>query len=158
MADIVTQHNIGALVDAVYASAAAAAVAAGSGDAATTTGKTIDRMALGSSMPRSALFSTLFDATLASGKTLAIAYAVQDSADGTNWSDYQTSAAAKVVGTGPSGGGAVAGQFNVQCDLNSARRYVRFNSNQDLNATGTDTSVTRSVAVLAGFDRLPSPN
>ncbi|WP_292235260.1 hypothetical protein, partial [Mesorhizobium sp.] len=142
----------------VYASAAAAATAAGSGDAATTTGVTIDRMSF-ASLPRSALFSTLFDATLASGKTLSIAaYAVQDSADGTNWSDYQTSAAAVVVGTGPSGGGAVKGQFNVQCDLNSARRYVRFNTNQDLNATGTDTSVTRSVAVLGGFDRLPSPN
>lgn len=157
MGDQVTQHNIGAIVDAVYASAAAAATAAGSGDAATTTGKTIDRQALGSSMPRSALFSTLFDATLASGATLSLAYAVQDSPDGTNWSDYQTGASA-VVATGPSGGGAKAGQSNVQCDLNSARRYVRFNSFQDLSAAGTDTSVTRSVAVLAGFDRLAAPN
>lgn len=153
----VTQHNIGFLVDALYASAAAAATAAGTGDAATTTGKTIDRQALGASMPRSALFSTLFDATLASGKTLSLAYAVQDSPDGTNWSDYQTGASA-VVSTGPSGGGAVAGQFNVQSDLNSARRFVRYNSAPDLNATGTDTAVTRSVAVLGGFDRLPSPN
>lgn len=152
-----TQHNIGFLVDALYASAAAAAVAAGSGDAATTTGKTIDRQSLGASMPRSALFSTLYDATLASGKTLSLAYAVQDSADGVTFADYQTGASA-VAATGPSGGGAVAGQFNVQSDLNSAKRFIRYNTAQDLNATGTDTSVTRSVAVLGGFDRLPSPN
>lgn len=154
----VIQHNIGAVVDIVYASAAAAATAAGTGDNTTTTGTTIDRQGLtNGSMPRSALFSTLFDATLASGATLSIGYAVQDSPDGSNWSDYQT-AAKVVVGTGPSGGGAVKGQFNIQVDLNSARRYVRYNSLQDLSAGGTDTSVTRSAAVLGGFDRLPSPN
>jgi hypothetical protein len=157
MADQVTQHNIGAMIDAVYASAAATAVAAGSGDAATTTGTTIDRMGLAGAMPRSALFCTLFDATLASGKTLSVGYAVQDSADGTTFADYQTATAA-VVATGANGGSVAAGKLNVQCDLNSARRYVRYNTFQDLNATGTDTSVTRSVAVLGGFDKLPSPN
>jgi len=158
MSDVLIQHNIGAVVDVVRASAAAAATAAGAGDATTTTGVTIDRAGLSNgSLPNSALFSTVYDATLASGKTLSIGYAVQDSADGSTWADYQTGAGV-VVGTGPSGGGAVAGQLNVQVDLGSARRYVRFNSYPDLNAAGTDTAVTRSVAVLAGFDRLAAPN
>lgn len=158
MADQITQHNIGAIVDVVYASAAASAVAAGTGDATTTTGTTIDRMGFSNgSMPRSALASFVYDATLASGKTLSIAYAVQDSADGSTWADYQT-AAGSVVATGPSGGGAVKGVLNIQVDLNSARRYVRVNSNPDLNASGTDTAVTRSVWVMGGFDRLAAPN
>ena len=151
------QHNIGAMIDVVRASAAAAALAGGTGDATTTTGTTLDRMAYGGSMPRSALFSVLYDATLASGKTLSIGYAIQDSADNSNWSDYQTATYA-VVATGASGGSVAAGQLNIQCDLGSARRYTRINSNPDLNATGTDTAVTRSVAALGGFDRLVAPN
>lgn len=156
MGDIVLQRNVGALGALKNISAAAAATAGGSGDATTTTGTTIDRAAdfLSGSMPDSAVFAALFDATLASGATLSIGYAVQDSADGTNWSDYQTATYA-VVGTGPSGGGAVSGQLEVDVDLSSAREYVRFNTNPDLSAAGTDTAVTRSAGFFAGFDRLP---
>lgn len=159
MSNIALQRNIGAFVDCVRASAAASAVAAGSGDATTTTGTTIDREALSNgATPESALFSLIYDATLASGKTLSVGYAVQDSADNSAWADYQTPAASVVVATGASGGSVAAGQFNVQANLRSARRYVRFNSFPDLNNTATDTAVTRAVAVLGGFDRLPSPN
>ena len=158
MADMVNVHNIGAVVDVVRASAAASALAAGTGDATTTTGATIDRMGFSNgSMPRSMLASVIYDATLASGKTLSIAYAVQDSADASTWADYQTAAAA-VVATGASGGSVAAGQLNVQVDLNSARRYVRVNSLPDLSNTATDTAVTRSVVALSGFDRHPAPN
>jgi hypothetical protein len=159
MSNIALQRNIGAFVDCVRASAASAATAGGSGDATTTTGTTIDREALSNgSMPDSALFSLIYDATLASGKTLSVSYSVQDSADGSTFADYQTPAASVIVATGASGGGVVAGQFNVQANLRSARRYVRFNSFPDLSNTATDTAVTRAVAVLGGFDRLPSPN
>src|SRR5882757_9490075 len=127
MADQVTQHNIGAIVDVMSASAAASALAAGSGDATTTIGITIDRQGLATgSMPRSALFAILFDATLAAGATLSLGYAVQDSADNSAWSDYQTAAAA-VVATAGSGGSVAHGQLNIQVDLNSARRYIRIN-------------------------------
>jgi hypothetical protein len=157
MADIVTQKNIGAMIDVVRASAAASAVAAGSGDATTTTGATIDRMGYGGSMPSSALFSVIYDATLASGKTLSIGYAVQHSPDNSSWADYQTATYA-VVATGASGGSVAAGEFNVAVNLNNANRYVRINYNPDLNASGTDTNVTRAVAAIAGFDRLPASN
>ena len=157
MADIVIQKNIGAMVDIVRASAAASAVAAGTGDATTTTGSTIDRMGYGGSMPRSALFSVIYDATLASGKTLSMGYAVQNSPDNSTWTDYQTATYA-VVATGATGGSVAAGEFNIQVDLNNASRYIRINSNPDLNASGTDTAVTRAVAALGGFDRLPASN
>jgi hypothetical protein len=155
MSDIVLQRDVASLGALKYLAAAAAAIAASTGDAATTTGSTINRFGFsGGGIPGAAVMGVAYDATLGSGKTLSIGYAVQDSPDGTNWSDYQTATYA-VVATGPSGGGAVSGLLEVGVNLSSARQYVRFNSNPDLSATGTDTAVTRSVGFFAGFDRLP---
>lgn len=154
MSDIVLQRDVGSLGSLKRLSASASAVAAGTGDAATTTGATVDRMGFSSgSMPNTLAAAIIYDATLASGKTLSIGYAAQDSADGSNWSDYQTATYA-VVATGPSGGGAVSGEMEISVNLTSARRYVRLNSNPDLNAAGTDTAVTRAAGFFAGFDRL----
>jgi len=158
MGDIVQQRNIGALGDLLRLSDNTAATAGGTGDAASVTGLTVDREGFaGGSLPDSALMSVLYEATLASGKTLSIAYAVQDSADNSNWSDFQTGAAA-VAATGPSGGGTVKSEFNVQVNLRSARRYVRFNYNPDLSATGTDTAVAVAAGFFGGFDRLVASN
>lgn len=155
MADIVLQRDVGSLGSLKRLSAASAATAAGAGDASTTTGATIDRMGFSSgSMPGDLAGAVIYDATLASGQTLSLGYAVQDSADGANFSDYQTATYA-VVATGPSGGGAVSGSFEVGVNLSSARRYVRFNYATDLSATGTDTAVARAVGFFAGSDRLP---
>jgi len=155
MADIVLQRDVASLGSLKYLSAASAATAAGSGDSATTTGASIDRFAFsGAGVPNALAAGVVYDATLASGKTLSFGYAVQDSADNSNWSDFQTGTYA-VVATGPSGGGAVAGVFEVGVNLGSARRYTRFNYATDLSATGTDTAVGRAVGFLAGFDRLP---
>jgi hypothetical protein len=155
MADIVLQRDVGSLGSLLRLSVAASALAAGTGDATSTTGLTIDRMAFSSgAMPGDLAAAVVYEATLGSGKTLSIGYAAQDSADGTNWSDYATATYA-VVATGPSGGGAVGGQLEVGVNLSSARRYVRFDFNPDLSATGTDTAVARAVGFFAGFDRLP---
>lgn len=155
MADIVLQRDVGSLGSLKRLSAAASATAAGTGDSTTTTGATIDRAAFpGGSMPNTLAAAIAYEATLGSGKTLSFGYAVQDSADGANWSDYQTATYA-VVATGPSGGGAVAGQFEVSVNLSSARRYTRFNHAPDLSATGTDTAQARAVGFFAGFDRFP---
>lgn len=161
MGDIVQQRNIGAVGDLLRLSDQASATAGGTGDATTVTGYTIDRMKIGSSgsagsMPLSALVAVLFAATLASGKTLSVTFDVQDSPDGTNFSDYQTAAAA-VVATGPSGGGAVTGQAVLQVSLTSARRYVRLLFVPDLSATGTDTATAIGAAFVGGFDRLAAP-
>lgn len=157
MSDIVTQRNIGALGDLVRLTDHGTSTAAGTGDAASITGLTIDREGFSNGMPLSALMGVIYEATLASGKTLSIGYAVQDSPDGSNWSDYQT-ATYQVVSTGGSGGSTNKGEFNVQVNLSSARRYVRFNYNPDLNATGTDTSYSDGVGFLGGWDRLAAPN
>lgn len=157
MTDIVSQHNIAGMGDLKRLADHGTSTAASTGDATTVTGLTIDRMGFNNgSMPRSALMGVLYEATLGSGKTLSIGYAVQDSADNSAWSDYQTATYA-VVATGPSGGGVVKSDFNVAVDLNSARRYTRFNYNPSCSATGTDTTYSDAAGFFAGFDRLPAP-
>lgn len=155
MNTIVLQRDVAALGLLLRLSTGASATAGGTGDATSVTGLTIDRFANGSPMGVMDA-GVAYEATLASGATLSIGSAVQDSADGTNWSDYQT-AAAVVAATGPSGGGAVGGMFDLgSINLSSARRYVRVNIKPDLSATGTDTASLRSVGFGAGFDRLPN--
>lgn len=155
MSDIVLQRDVGSLGALKRLSAEATATAGGAGDSSTTTGSTIDRMGFSSgAMPNSLAFGVLFDATLETGKTLSVGYAVQDSADGATWADYATATYAAVA-TGSTAASVVAGQFEASVNLKSARRYVRANFAVDLSATGTDTAVARAVGFFAGFDRLP---
>ena len=156
MAGILLQHNVASLGDLIRLADQSTATAAGSGDATTVTGITIDRQGFSTgSMPRSAVFGVLWEATLTTAKTLSIGYAVQDSTDNSTWTDYLTATYA-VVANG-SNGLTPKGNFNVAVDLNSAKRYVRFNSNPDLSATGTDTYYATSAGFVAGFDRLAAP-
>jgi hypothetical protein len=158
MADIVLQHNVGALGDLHRLTDHGTSTAGGTGDATTITGLTIDREGFGNgSLPNSALMGVIYEATLQSGQTLSIGYAVQDSADSSTWNDYQT-ATYGVVSTGASGGSTNKGQFNVQVSLTSARRYVRFNYNPKCSATATDTTYSDGVGFFGGFDRLAAPN
>lgn len=155
MSDIVLQRDVGSLGSLQRLSAASAATAGGSGDSATTTGATIDRRGFSSgAMPMSLDAAIVYDATLETGKTLSFGYAVQDSPDGSNWSDYQTATYAAVA-TGATAATVAAGQLEIGVNLGSAREFVRFNYATDLSATGTDTAVARAVGFFAGFDRLP---
>ena|SRR5579872_2903707 len=158
MSDIVLTRNVAALGDIKRLTDHGTSTAGGTGDATSITGLTIDREGFaGGSLPDSLLASVIFEATLASGATLSVGYAVQDSADNSSFADYQTATYA-VVATGPSGGGAVKGQFNVPVNLTSARRYTRFNYNPKCSSTGTDTTYSDGVGFFAGFDRLPASN
>lgn len=155
MSTIVLQRDVGSLGSLKRLSAASAATAGGSGDSATTTGATIDRMGFsGGSMPKTLAAALPYEATLATGKTLSFGYAVQDSADASNWSDYQTATYA-VVATGATAASAAAGELAIDVNLTSARRYIRLNYATDLSATQTDTAVARAVGFFAGFDRVP---
>lgn len=154
MSDLVLQRDVGSLGALKRLSAAASATAAGTGDSTTTTGATIDRFGFSNgSRPDSMAFGVAWDATLATGKTLSIGYAIQDSADGSNWSDYQTGTYA-AVGTGSTAASALSGMFEASVNLTSARQYLRGNFALDLSATQTDTAVARAVGFFAGFDRL----
>lgn len=156
--NIVLQRDVGAIGAILALSAASAATAGGAGDATTVTGRTIDRFALGAgSMPQDFNPAVVYEATLASGATIRIGYAIQDSADGSTWADYQTATYSAALATGPNGGGAVFGTFDIgSVSLTSARRYIRVNYNPDLSAGSIDTAVARAVGFFAGFDRLPN--
>jgi hypothetical protein len=158
MADINLVRNVGALGDILRLSDHATATAGGTGDATSTTGIAVDREGFSTgSLPLSMLASVVYEATLGSGNVLSIGYAVQHSADNSSWSDYQT-ATYTTVATGLSGGSVQKGAFNVQVNLTSAKRYVRFNFMPDLNRAGTDTGYYDAVGFIAGFDRHPAPN
>jgi hypothetical protein len=158
MGDIVQQRNIGALGDLKILSDRATSTAGGAGDGATVTGLSVDRQGFSNgSMPNSALIAVAFEATLASGKTLSIGYAVQDSADNSSWADFQTGAST-TASTGASGGSVSKSEFNVQVNLGSARRYIRFNYVPTCSATGTDTTYSEAVGFFAGTDRLAASN
>jgi hypothetical protein len=159
MADIVLQKNIAAYGDLVRLTDHSTATAASTGDATTVTGISIDRVgyfATGS-LPQSAEIGVIYEATVTSSKTVSFGYAVQHSTDNSNWTDYQT-ATYVVVATGTTGGSTFKGEFNVAVNLHNAYRYVRFNYNPDLSATGTDTLYADGVGFFAGFDLLPSSN
>jgi hypothetical protein len=154
--ETVLQRDVGSLGALKRLSAAASAVAAGTGDSTTVTGVTIDRMGFpNGSMPNSLALAFPWEAVLATAKTLSIGYAVQDSADNANWSDYQTATYA-VVATGSTAASAAAGELEVSVNLSSARRFIRANHALDLSATQTDTAASRAVGFFAGFDRLPA--
>jgi hypothetical protein len=158
MGDIVQQRNIGALGDLKILTDRATSTAGGAGDGTTVTGLSVDRQGFGNgSMPNSALVGVLFEATLQSGLTLSVGYAVQDSADNSTFADYQT-ATYTTAATGASGGSTVKGEFNVQLNLTSARRYIRFNYAPKCSATGTDTTYSEAVGFFAGTDRLAASN
>lgn len=157
MNTMVYKQNIAGLGELERLADHATAVAAGSGDATTVTGITINREGFNNGgLALSAAMGVAYEATLASGKTLSFAYAVQDSADSTNFSDFQTGAST-VAATGPSGGGVVKGCTNVPVNLTGARQYIRFNYQPDLSATGTDTMYGDAVGFFGGWDRLPPP-
>lgn len=157
MSDIVLQRDVASLGSLLRLSAAATATAGGTGDATTVTGATVDRFGVvPGSFPNVMNAGVVYEAVLASGATLSIGYAIQDSADGTTFSDYQTATAA-VVATGPSGGGTKSGVFDLgSINLSSARRYIRLNFYPDLSAANTDTAAFRAVGFSAGYDRLPA--
>jgi len=157
MSDIVLQRDVASLGALLRLGNGSSATAGGTGDATSVTGATIDRFSIGNgSMPNVANVGVIYDAVLASGATLSIGYAVQDSGDGATWADYQTATYA-VVATGPSGGGTKTGVFDIgSVNLSSARRYVRLNYMPDLSAANTDTASFRAIGFAAGYDRLPN--
>jgi hypothetical protein len=157
MADVVLQHDVADLGSIRILSAPDTLTAGGTGDATLVTGIALDRFNFANgSLPMSAEFAVLFDATLSVGKTLSITFDVQHSPDNTIWTDFQTQAAV-VVATGPTGGGTVVGQSSLGVDLTMANRYVRMNFTPDLSATSVDTAIVVGAGFFAGFDRLPAP-
>jgi hypothetical protein len=147
-------RDSGEFTKVAFALANSTAVAAGAGDNAEVNGATLDLLSYGTRF-RSAKLAVAVAATLASGETVTVAGQWQDSATGSSWSDYGSVVTAAVVGTGPSGGGAVSGVAELKVNLGGARRYVRCKATPNLSRAGTDTATLSGVYVLGGPDELP---
>lgn len=175
MGDIVLQKNIAALIDLKALNSSLSWTAGGASDSVTWTGLSIDRGGFGvgagglaaTPMPYSMDAVLYYQATLQSGKTLAVTFDLQSSPDNATWTDFATQTTTTIA-TGPSGNGTVNGVVRVQIpnvnapsnmpgiDLTNAQRYLRLNVLPHLSATGTDTAVIAAVGVFGGFDRLPA--
>ena len=143
------QRDIGAVIQPAVGGTYFTAVAAGSGDASEVAGPSIDRQGLGAHY-LSAKLCVPIAATLTSGKTVSFAGNWQGSSNDSDWTDYGTALAATVLGTGPSGGGAVAVVGEIDVDLSAAYRYVRVQYQVDLSHTGTDTATVGAATVVFG--------
>ena len=161
MTDMVQQFDIADVTAAAPASPNVSVTAGGAGNSAAVNGLAIDRFKYG--VATAVAFDVVFQGTLGAGNTLSItAAAIQDSADGETFDNFQpagtvTTVPAGVVATGPAGGGPVQGASRYGIDLRMARRFVRFVFTPQLSAATGDTATLTAVATFGGFDRLP-PN
>jgi hypothetical protein len=148
-------ENIGGKIAVARAGANTAVTAGGGGDNTAVTGVILDRAAFG--WPQSAVFAVPFTTTLAATQSLSLNTVVVQSGEASNLSDATTLASrANGIVASSVGGGTVTGVVELDVNLSTAGRYVRFNYTPDLSATGTDTAALSSVAVFGGAIRLPA--
>lgn len=134
----------GSTSTAVYALAFTNATAGGTGDNTEVDGATVNT-ATAPAQATGLQFVVQAMATLAEGKTLVITANLQDSANGSAWTDITTPAVILTL-TGGAGGSTETGTGVLACDLAVARQYVRIQATPNLNATGTDTATIGGVA------------
>ena len=169
MAEIGYVKSVAELVDPKALSTSLSWTAGGASDAVTWTGISINREGFSNGgLPRSMDPFVVYDVTMASGHTLSLTWAIQDSADNSAWSDYATEAVT-VAATGVSGGtrqvgvarmlrpGSDAPTGTPGVDLSGARAYVRLNVIPDFSGTGTDTGVIFAAGEFGGYDILAAP-
>ncbi len=150
-------RNVGALLKAAFA-CALHATAAGTGDATEVDGEDIDR-----EDALSASFVISAQSVLTATKTLVLKATVQDSPDGSTWTDVaaalQPEGAANstiLTQTGEAGGSTERDVYKHDIDLSSLDRYVRIQLLPELDATGTDTAIVTAVCVLGGLTTIPA--
>lgn len=132
----------------VYALAASNATAASTGDGTEVDGATIDKNAL-PTHAQSVVFEIGMRATLTAEKTAVLTANLQDSANGSDWTDITDPAAILTLSATGTGVGRIG------YDLTKARRYIRVQATMELNADNTDTSTMFGIAILGGLQVLP---
>lgn len=136
-----------------FALVSTSATAGGSGDATEIDGASIDTTAL-SAKVQSVVFEIPCRAVLGAANTLVVIGNLQDSANGSDWTDITDSATLLTL-TGGSGGSTETGTARMGYDLTKARRYVRCQVTPDLNRANTDTAVIGAgVAVFGGLQAI----
>ena len=97
-----------------------------------------------------------YSATLASDETLTIAATLQDSPNGSAWTDIPDGADVSDVITDPTTGATYTGAMVFRFpDFHLRDRYVRGQFTATLSASGTDTCIYGAVLVVGNLQELP---
>lgn len=139
--------NMGAYVTQAIAFAPAAYTSGAGNDGDPVAGTTFDRNSYVSQLLSAKLVLSA-SATLSASETLKLEAKIEDSANGSDWDDYQTLEDATLSETG-----ALVKGFDVQ--LSGARRYIRVNLTATLSKGSDDTAVVAGVFVFGGATELP---
>ena len=126
-----------------------ASVAAGTGDATEIDGTSFNRSGLGN-LYESCKLTIIGAATLASGLLITVVANLQDSANGSDWTDFGTALALTTAATGASGGSEVEFDVDLDNDIRPARQYLRAQVTTNLTATQTDTALVSGELVFGG--------
>jgi hypothetical protein len=143
--NIVTQHNIGALLalaTSVLPQAAAASV----------NGAGVDRMAHG--MPLSCVLHQVAGAESGAPTAVSVQTKLQHSADNSTWADYDPPGSATVAQTAALA--AASSENAVAIDLSSANRYVRAVTTIAFTGGTSPTILVAADIVFGGEPLLPA--
>lgn len=134
--------------------------AGGAGDNVEVDGPSINRITTAGGVCDHLTFivQALVAGIVAADATLSLKGTLQDSADGSSFSDVsatlQPSGAAEgLIGSAISVDGSSVSEFTADC--RGLRQFVRLQLKPDLSAAGTDTATVSAIAILAGSHKLP---
>lgn len=122
------------------------ATAGGTGDATEVNGASVNRDTYG--MPQSAVLKVQWITNLTADKTLAFTITLQDSANGSSWTDVTVTDFASAI-TVKTGAATNSEDFHLsRLKLSGLRQYVRAQVKPDLSHTSTDTAIGNFCFIL----------
>ncbi len=146
--------DVKSVLHSVFALQSTSVTAGGTGDNTEVNGVAIDLAQIPGS-PNSVVFELPIRAVLGAANTGKVTANLQDSANGSDWTDITTPAEILSL-TGQSGGSTETGVARLGFDLTKARRYIRIQATPDLSAANTDTAVLGGgVATFGGLHEVP---
>lgn len=148
-------RDLKAATIAVFALTSTSITAGGGGDATAINGATIALGTLGK-RASSVMFCIPCRAVLAAGKKLTVQGKIQESADGSTWTDVASNATILTLLDSGSGS-TMTGMAVMGLDVvRENTTHIRIVVTPDLDASGTDTAVIGTgTAVFGGLDVVP---
>lgn len=137
--------SIGSYITNNYGGIIASFTAAATGDNTEVTTENLDRLNY-----ESCVITLGYNVALTTAKKLTNILSIQDSSDGSTWTDAVVLNALHDVATATS-----KGTYEYNINLNSYKRYVRFITKLDLTHSGTDTCTAYTNITFGGAKNLP---
>ncbi len=149
-----TARDIKSALLAIFALQSTSVTAGGSGDATEIVGSTINLQTL-AKRPASVVFDIPVRAVLAAGKKITVVGRIQESIDGTTWTNATGNDATLLTLLDSGSGSTMTGIARIGLDvIRKNCNYVRVRCTPDMDAANTDTAVVG--AGTANFSGLAS--